>query len=254
MALLGVLVTHLPADAVAAGLRYLEAVAPSSEFVVAHGGKREDFDEIATDRKVFIDDPLLRAAPVTVQSYNQLLTRVHDAFVRDDPRWRAVLVLEYDQLVLREDFEATLLGLLETSGADFLGKNCVRRDGTNWLHFLRYRDDPGLLAFLRGISVREDRTAMFGCLGTGMVLRREVLTALATMEHHEPVYVELYLPTVVHHLGFRVEDVNGVSDLYDELRWAPVFTEDEVVAAKRRGRTFVHPFKEWTRLEAIARS
>lgn len=251
MALLTALVTHLDAEATAATLRHLRRVAPDARVVVCHGGRRDDFDRIDAEDKVFVEDPDLRAPPITIQSYNELLRLVWQRAVRDDTTIEAVSVLEYDHVVLSARYEARILGLLEASGADFLGKNCVDRTQSNWVHYLRYRDDPGLLAFLRAISVRDDKERMFGCLGTGLVLRRGVLEALATMEHFRPVYNELYLPTVVHHLGFEVDDVTPLGDCYDHVRWSPPYDIEDALALQARGASFVHPLKDWGALGAL---
>jgi hypothetical protein len=63
--------------------------------------------------------------------------------------------------------------------------------------------------------------------------------------------VELFVPSVLYHLGFDVVDVDAVSDLYSAIRWRPEFGLEETVAAKRAGRTFVHPFKLLDGLAAI---
>ncbi len=251
MALLTALLTHLGPEATQATLRHLGRVAPGVRVVVCHGGSRSDFDQIDTEEKVFVEDPDLRSAPITIQSYNELLRLVWQESVRDDPAIEAVCVLEYDQVVLCLDYEARIRDLLVRSGADFLGKNCVDRTQSNWVHYLRYRDDPGLLAFLRAVSVRNDKERMFGCLGTGLVLRRAVLEALATMEHFRPAYNELYLPTLVHHLGFKVDDVTRLGDCYDHVRWAPPYDLKEALALKARGACFVHPLKDWRVLSAL---
>jgi hypothetical protein len=252
MALLSIAITHLAPDLVHRQVAHLERMTPAEDIVVCHGGRREDFDAIRHPRKLFIEDPSLRARPVTIQSYNELLTRVWEDQMRDEPRWTAAVALEFDQVPLRPDFGAQLLRALELTGADFLGRSCVERNATNWNHYLRYRDDPGLLAFLRRISVRDDPTRMFGCLGTGFVLTREVMAAIAATEHYAPCFVELYLPTVVHHLGFRVGDLVRHSTMLDDVRWAPLYSFEQAVALKRRGAYFVHPFKEVDKLDALA--
>ncbi len=251
MALLTALVTHLGPEATVATLRHLRRVAPGVRVLVCHGGRREDFDAIDTEDKVFVEDPDLRAPPITIQSYNELLRLVWERAVRDDAAIEAVYVLEYDHVVLSPTYEARVLDLLSASGADFLGKNCVDRTQSNWVHYLRYRDDPGLLAFLRAVSVRDDKERMFGCLGTGLVLRRGVLEALATMEHFRPVYNELYLPTVVHHLGFEVDDVTRLGGCYDHVRWSPPYDIEDALALQARGACFVHPLKDWRALPAL---
>lgn len=251
VALLTVLITHLPAEAVEANVRHLERVAPGARVLVCHGGRREDFEQITRPHKLFVEDPDLRAPPITIQSYNEIVRRVWEEGVRDEPAIEAVYILEYDQVVLRSDYERVVLGVLALTGADFVGKNCVDRTRTNWVHYLRFREDPGLLAFLRRISVRDDHERMFGCLGTGLLMRRAVVSALATMEHYRPAYNELYLPTVVHHLGFRVDDISRVTDLYAHVRWLPAYELTEALRLQAAGAVFVHPFKDWRALPVL---
>ena len=251
MSLVTALVTHLPPDAVHATLADLRRAVAPRDIVVCHGGRREDHDALDWDRKLFIEDPSLRSAARTVQSYNELLQRVFREHMRDEPAWDAAIVLEFDQVPLRDDWPAEVERTLAASGADFLGCGCSDRTETNWTHALRWRDDAALLAHLRAVSVRDDPTRVFGCLGTGFVLRRPVLEALADTELHAPSYVELYVPTVVHHLGFAVDDIGRHSRLADEVRWEPEMTLDEVLAAKRAGHFFAHPFKDWRGLPRL---
>jgi hypothetical protein len=238
---LNVLLTHQDAAAVDANVGYLRAVAPASRFVVAHGGRREDHDRVAHPEKVFVDDETLRAPPRTRQSYHVALRAVHEAFVRADPAIGAVYLFEWDHVVLRGDFETPLRELAERTGAAFLGKTCVERTATNWHHYTRYRRDPALLAHLREHSVRDDPARLFGTLGNGFWLAREALEAYVAIGQHPAVYGELYLPTILHHLGFRVADIPA--ELYGHVRYEPEVSLAELLALKRAGGWFAHPFK-----------
>ena len=191
--------------------------------------------------KVFVDDPTLRGAPRTYQSYHVTLDELYRAFVRDDPAIDAVYLFEWDHVVLRGDFEAPLAALAERHGAGFMGKSCVERTGTNWHHYTRFRRDPALLAHLREHSVREDPTRMYGTLGNGFWISRDALAAYVAVEQRPPAYGELYVPTLIHHLGFRVVDIDG--DLYRHVRYEPELSEADVLAIKRAGGWFGHPFK-----------
>jgi hypothetical protein len=238
---LNVLLTHQDAVAVDANLGYLHAVAPQARFVVAHGGSRSDYDGVRHAEKVFLDDPTLRAAPRTHQSYHVAFSALADAFVRDDPAIDSMYVFEWDHIVLRPDFEAPLNALAARTGAAFLGKTCVDRTATNWHHYTRYRRDEALLAHLREHSVRDDPTRLFGTLGNGFWLTREALEAYVAVSDRPVVYGELYVPTILHHLGFRVAEIPG--DLYRHVRYEPEVTLGELLALKRAGGWFAHPFK-----------
>jgi hypothetical protein len=45
--------------------------------------------------------------------------------------------------------------------------------------------------------------------------------------------------------------VDAVSDLYMNVRWVPDHEVADVLAARRAGRTFIHPFKQVDALHAI---
>lgn len=254
MSQLNVVVTHLAAAAVDEQLAALHAIAPASRFVVVHGGRAEDAAAVSAADAVFTDDPTLRGAPRSLQSYHEIFGLAHARWVAPDPDVDAIYFFEFDHLVLRADFEASLRAVAAAAGAQMLGKTCVERTGTNWEHYARFRRDPALLAHLRRLSVRDDPTRMFGTLGSGMWLTREALAAYVAVEDRPPGYGELYVPTLVHHLGFRVAPVDG--GLYAHVRWDPPYTPDEVTRIRAAGATFVHPVKDpaiWRELGPGAR-
>jgi hypothetical protein len=250
MALLTAIVTHLGAEQVRAQLADLDTLAPGTRRVVCHGGSRADFEELGIDDALFIDDPSLRG-PSKEQSYNAVLRALYQERVRNDSSIDLVYFMEFDQLVLRGDFEQELTALAERSGAGLLAKGASPRNDTNWPHYLRFREDERFNRFIAAISRRGDLDVRFGCLGTGMLFTREALEAFAGVADGPHAYLELFIPTVVHHLGFEVADVDALSDLYSAMRWRPEYTVEEAIAAKREGRTFVHPFKELGALNAI---
>jgi hypothetical protein len=244
--------THLPARLVRAQLDYLRALAPGSRFVVCHGGRRSDFDELPDGDALWIDDPTLRGHHFD-QSLNGTLRALHDEVVADDPRIDFVYLVEFDHLILSPDFEAALLDLAGRFDAGLLAKNAAPRNDTNWSHHLRYRDDPELARFFEDISRRDDPAVRYGSLGPALLLRRDALGALCALDDAPPCYFELFVPTAVYHLGFDVVDVDAVSDLYASVRWLPEFTVDEALAARRAGRLFVHPFKRLEELPALGK-
>lgn len=251
MTLLTALVSHLGPAEVHSNIEHLRTVAPNSPVALCHGGSHEDFEAIEHEHKLFIEEPGLRSEAATVQSYTEALHKVFAAYVAPNPAVAAVLLMEFDQIPLDGSFYGRLNGLLEETGADFLGKGCSDRTATNWWHRVRYRDDPSLLKYLARLSVRRDPQRLLGCLGTGFIMRRKVLEAFAAVDHLPGIYVELYLPTLVHHLGFRTEDVDRVSGLYENVRWTPPYELKEVLQLKRSGATVVHPFKSAADLPAL---
>jgi hypothetical protein len=120
------------------------------------------------------------------------------------------------------------------------GKNLVERSGTNGAHALHARDDAPLQALLDRVSVRGDhRHAIFGGLGTAGC--RAALQAFAERDDHVRGSVELYLPTLLHHLGFRPADHTRLGHEYDHVRFSPTYGVDEVLALRAAGALAVHP-------------
>jgi hypothetical protein len=250
MAFLTAILTHLEAPLVRAQLEYLHALAPDSRFLVCYGGAHAEFERLQIDDALFIEEESLRG-PHEQRSHLGVLTGVYESRVRDDPGVELIYFIEFDHLILRADFEQSLAALVNRTGAGLAAKTASPRNETNWPHFLRYRDDDEVNRFVTRISRREDTDRRFGCLGTGMLLRREALQALCSLSGLPHAYVEMLVPTVIHHLGFEVVDVDMHSDLYARVSWRPEYGVEQAIAEKRAGRTFVHPFKQLDALDAI---
>jgi hypothetical protein len=251
MAILTVVITHLDAERAMRQLGDLRALAPEARLALCHGGEREEFDRLDTEDKVFVADPSLRG-PNNQQGYNELLPAVYEGLVRDDPAIELVYLVEYDHLFLRGDFERDLAALAAARPqAGLFAKWASPRNDTNWPHFTRYRANSELRRFFARVSVREDPGQRWGCLGNGLLFRRDALAAFCSVTGAPHAYGEMFVPTLTHHLGFEVVDVDALGDLYAYVRWRPEFGVEEALAAKRAGHAFVHPFKELDALDRI---
>ena len=253
MAVLTVVLTHLGAPAVEKQLACLRTLAPGSRFAILHGGKRADFDQLTEPDAVFIEDPTLRG-PHYDKSANDQLRAIYERWVRDDPAIDLIYIIEYDHLILRGDFEQRLVELAERSPAGLFAKAASPRNDSNWDHYLRLRGDSRLNDYIASISRRDDPAIRWGCLGTGLLLRRDALEAFCALASPPPLYIELFVPTLLYHLGFDVADVDALGDLYTAVRFLPEMSHEEVMAAHRAGRVFAHPYKGVDVLEAIAQN
>ncbi|MBA2372169.1 MAG: hypothetical protein H0V71_11065 [Chloroflexi bacterium] len=253
MTMLNVVMTHLRAPAVRDSLRYLQDIAPEARFAICHVGEPADFSELEYADKVLVDDPSFRLPPRTFQSFHETFAALYDRFVKADPTIDSLYLFEYDHMILDGRFEERIKTLAVETDADLLGKTCSERTGTNWIHYVRFRRDERLVAHLRAISVHEDPARMYGCLGNGFWLKRAALEAYLSVDEHPPCYGELYLPTLLHHLGFRVVDVDAHSTLYRHVRADGEFTLSELVRLKHEGHTFVHPYKGPSGIPALRR-
>ncbi len=64
--------------------------------------------------------------------------------------------------------------------------------------------------------------------GSGSFWTREAFCAVCAVEEPFPIYMELYLPTLAHHLGFRVRDFG------EQDRFVGVF-ENQIAASIKPG-------------------
>jgi hypothetical protein len=244
MTTLTAVLTHLGAGAVDEQLALLSRIAPTERFVVCHGGRRADFEAVGAADKAFVDDPTLRGAARSLQSYHVTFEAIWRTWVADDPSITAIYLIEYDHVVLRGDYAIALAAVARRTGAGLLGKEAFVRNATNWEHYGRFRRDPALRAHLRALSVRAQRHTMYGTLGDGMWLSRAALASYVAVAQHPPCYGELYVPTLLHHLGHEIVDLDAVSDLYAHVRWDPPYDAAEARALADAGATFIHPVKD----------
>jgi hypothetical protein len=241
---LNVVLTHRPAAEVREQLEVYRTLAPTARVVACYTGPQSELALLEPEDAVGVDDDSLAGPARTHQSYHRVFEALHRHWIRDDPSIDALYLFEYDHLILDGGFEDALRELADRTGAGFLGKHCGVRNGTNWAHYTRFRRDERLLAHLRSLSVRDDPQRLYGTLGTGMWMSRAALESYVALRFHPPCYGELYVPTLLHHLGHRVVDIDAASDLYRAVRWEPEAGIEEIEELTRSGAFFVHPVKD----------
>jgi hypothetical protein len=246
--ILNVILTHQAPGCVAAMLGWWRQFIDSANVLIAAGGKREDFDRIAHAEKIFIEDPRLHT--VDHQREFQSYTGVF----RDIAGWMKgrdythISFCEYDHLPLIADFNARQLARLTAESADVIGCQVRRVDGTNHPHYLYHHSNPEFHRFWEKVTRRPDPEVVLSMFGSGSFWTREAFDAVASSTEPFRIYLEIYLPTLAHHLGFRVRD------LPDQNPFVQVFRdlEPEMDEARAAGAWAVHPVKNrWAR-EAAA--
>ena len=208
---------------------------------MACGGQRRHFDELEFQPKVFVDDPRLRTR--NHQRELQSLTGFFQSVARwirsSAVRHEYVYVAEFDHLPLVCDLNSRQIALAESERADVLGHHLVRLDQTNHPHYLHHASRPEFHEFFARLSCRSESQTVLSMLGTGSFWRAEAFLALAAIEESVPMYFELYIPTVAHHLGFRLRDYG------DQNRFVSAVGERsaEIDAAREQGAWTLHPVK-----------
>lgn len=203
---LNVLMLHQGPAFVDQLLRYWAPVAGAENLLVVHGGTESDFGELRHAAKIFVADPRLRTRdhPRERQSITAVLHAVRDWMGgRDFP---FLSFCEYDHLPLVRDLNARQIERLEKEQADVLAFALKRVDGTSDPHYLYHAADPRFHPFFASVSCRAEPLTTLSVLGTGSFWRRRAFDTVAARDEPFPMYQEIYIPTLAHHLGFRVRD------------------------------------------------
>jgi len=223
-------------------LEWWKDIAPDQAILLVYGGRAADFNAIAHTNKIFIDDPRLRTVDNQRerQSYHGIWQQVARWLKSSNTNFEFVYFAEYDHLPLTRDLNSKQLQLLQTENADVLAFRLQRIDGTSHPHYLYHVRDPEFHAFFDRLSVRADKRVILSMFGSGSFWKREAFQAVAATEEPFPIYTELFLPTVAHHLGFRLRDygkqnlfVHNLGDYGNGIN-----------VAKQQGAWTIHPVKE----------
>lgn len=242
---LNLILSHQSAGAVGRMIdRWSECVDRDS-IVIAHGGEQRDFDAIAHEKKLFVDDARLRTRDHQreFQSYTQLLQMAAE-LLKKNPQVQFVYFAEYDHLPLVAELNQRQIARLSEEKADLLAFHVHRVDDTNNPHSLYHSADPRFMRFWAEMTRRTEPEVVLSMFGTGCFWTREAFCALAGIEEPFPIYMEIYLPTLAHHLGFRVRDFAEQNRFVRAL-------EKEICGidqARKQGAWTLHPVKRlWDR-------
>ncbi len=241
---LNLLLTHQPAPAVARMVAWWCDHCPAENILLVFNGAESDFARLEHPQKVRVDDPRLRTVLHSRerQSYTGVFRVASEWLAGRD--FTHVHLAEYDHLPLVPDLAERQLARLEEERADVLGFQLARVDGTNQPHLLYHADLPGFFPFWREVSVRADKGVVLSMFGSGSFWTRRAFDAVAAPPETVPIYLELYLPTLAHHLGYRVRDWGAQNRFISSLG----NFVDRIDEARRAGAWALHPVKTlWTR-------
>lgn len=240
-----ILLSHQSSVSIAKMFSYWHALDASQDFLIAYGGEEQLGSSFDLCEVVTIKDPQLKTRdhPRERQSYlgvfqaaaewvqQREITHVHFA--------------EFDEIPLVECLNEWLLDLLERERCDVLAHRLLQVDQTNHPHYLNHVSDSQFLEYWRSISRRDDTSVVLSMLGCGSFWTKEAFLAVAALRPQLRMYLELFLPTAAHHLGFRLRNIP-----HDDVFMAPEIIKDaeELEAYRAKGAWRVHPVKNmWTR-------
>lgn len=234
-----ILITHQTPDCVARMLAHWSSCVQPEGLWVAYGGQREHFERINHPQKFFLESPRIRVRDLQRerQGYAEIFQQAvaHGAVTGVD----YIHLAEYDQYPVAGGVNDRQLAALLAENADLLCYRLERLDGTNHPHYLSHVSAPEFMEFLRSFSVRPDPAVVLSALGFGGLWTREAFERVAAVAEPFPIYLELFLPTVAHHVGCRVRG-NG-----QDMRFTPYAGDASplLAAAKQAGAWFIHPWK-----------
>ena len=219
--------------------RWSHVSSPESVWV-AFGGSRSEFDLLDYPRKVFIDDPGLRKSDNQrdKQSYTGVFRAMTEAIRSFSPDF--IHLCEFDHVVLVPDLNARQVEEMTREQADVMGHLLVRMDNSGHYFHLYHESDERFAPFWERLSLREEKGVVLNMFGSGSMWTRQAFLAVASKAEEIPCYLELYLPTLAHHLGYRVrcwrESMHMISNLPSSMI--------NLETAVRRGCWTIHPIKD----------
>ena len=238
---LNLILSHQSPEAVARMIAYWERCVPRESILLAYGGTESGFESIAHTQKFFVDDPRLRTRDHQreFQSYTGLFQTAAKFLETPGHEFQHVYFSEYDHLPLVDDLNERQIQRLRAEGADLLAFHVHRVDDTSNPHFLYHAANDKFMDYWAGITRRSEAEVVLTMFGTGSFWTREAFSAVSATKEPFPIYMEIYLPTLAHHLGFRVRDFG------DQDRFIQVLKDetDNIDQARREGAWTLHPVK-----------
>ncbi|HEY0368521.1 MAG TPA: hypothetical protein VGC85_02895 [Chthoniobacterales bacterium] len=241
MKVLNVVLLHQRAEDVPLILKRWDKVCRKTDLLLAYGGTTENFDAIAHRPKIFIADQRLRVRDNQreYQSVTGIYKGATEWLKADGSGYNFVYFAEFDHMPLVTDLNQRQITRLEEVKADALVHNLQRIDATNHPHYLYHASNPRFHDHFAQISVRTDKEVILSMLGTGSFWRRAAFEGIGSYDEPFPIYNEVYIPTLAHHLGFRLRDWAEQNSFVRHLGDFAGAVEE----ARRSGAWTVHPIK-----------
>ena len=174
------------------------------------------------------------------QSYTRLFQTAARWLKSSGENFQFVHFVEYDHLPLEADLNEKQIERLSIERADVLGFRLLRIDGTSHPHFLYHAMNPKFAAYWSKLSKRPEAEVILSMFGSGSFWTREAFSTIAGFEEPFPMYMEIYLPTLAHHLGFRLRDFAEQNAFVHNLG----DRTDMIEHARRLGAWTLHPVKK----------
>lgn len=237
-----IIVTHQSPACIARMLSWWKSRTPEHSLWIAYGGKRDVFDSIPWENKFYLESSRIRTRDPQRdrQGYHEIfqLAAQHGILQRH----AYIHLAEYDQIPLQPSLNDLQSRRLLELDADVLAYRLQRVDGTGHPHYLNHAANSKFHEFFSSLSIRDQKDVVLAFVGFGSFWRAEAFAAVAAVQEPFPIYLELWMPTVAHHLGFRIQRINELAR-YNHVEGdaAPLLAE-----ATAAGIWNLHPAKnQW---------
>lgn len=236
-----VLLAHQPAREVAAMLKYWKSVIGDVSIVVVYGGRsRSEFDAIDAPFKFFAPSARLRTKDHQRdrQSYHDVFATTAELVARSGKE--RVLFCEADHFPVDPKYIEHLESIVHSEEADVLFHYLKRVNQTNWPIWLAESHGSMLNDWFGQHSVRAgDMGTMLWAFVSGSYWTSSAWIECARHPEPFPVYLEIWLPSLMHHLGYRLREIPGQKEFVRNVVAREV-TRTRALAA---GSWTIHPVK-----------
>lgn len=239
--LVHVIMIHLPKAQTENYVKYCRSLAPDYRFIVAYGGKRDEFESLDLPDKFYVETPTVRGPGHHISRLE--ITRKAWELAKDGEArvsGRYFVVADYDLVPLGNNYFDKVACYASEYGGDFSAFELFEVTNSNNGHYNRALMND---CFTRDI-VSEDGRAFHQEGAFGMYSEQAIEKWCAYSDAREDVYHEIHDPTLAHRVGLRLLDLTPACRGSAVVRFRPTFSRQEMIQFKADGYLFVHPFKD----------
>lgn len=232
------ILTHQAAEAVE---RMIETwgVHAVGDILVLYGGAEIEFEKISHPLKCMVQNAALltKDHQRERQSYAKVFSKAAECI--DLSEYDYVYFTEFDQVPISKGLDEKLQAEMEARQVDLLCYGLKRIDKTNHPHWLNHKYDENFSNLVDSITVREGVEIILTCYGFGQCWKSEAFLSVSKISQSVPVYLELWIPTLAYHLGYKVGDIGR------DHEWNLPLAQFELrdLAECKQKPWFIHPIK-----------
>jgi len=238
-----VIISHLPPSGTSEVFKLWKESDPNSLVLIAYGGTEENFRNLSPSvSSIWVSDPTLRTVDHARerQQYTGVFRAATTWLKENGPDITHVHVVEFDVIPATQHSGAHLVSAIAAEDADMLGYGALDISGTIHPHNSLELANTEFLGFLEATSRREVKTRLLTMLGCSTFWTRECFESISTLSSPR-VYLEIGMPTLAHHMGFRVRPMPTQQQRF--VTFEGDFTSN-IEEFRSQGAWVIHPCKK----------